>query len=271
MKQFFGALKSLAVVVFALTSSASAQTVAGLRLYEQNCATCHGNPSGPRNSPDGTQLRKLSAEAVYQATNNSANCPKELGPDFDSGSSPILRTPPDGRRILIAGQKSGMVWGHDIDNRGAVVWKAQLVDKRALGMSTSGGAADDQHDYFGLRNGGVASVQLATGEKKWSTPEDDSHSTIQLHGQTAAVTAIPGVVFSGGWDGMLQAYSTDDGRLLWEYDTAREFTAVNAVAAKGGSMGAAGPVVAGGMLFAGSGYVFGAGTPGNVLLVFGVN
>jgi hypothetical protein len=105
MKRFFGARKSLAVVVFALTSSASAQTVAGLRLYEQNCATCQGNPSRPRHAPDGTLLRKLSAEAVYQAPHNSANCPKELGPDFDFGSSPILRTLPDGGRILIAGQK----------------------------------------------------------------------------------------------------------------------------------------------------------------------
>ena len=114
-------------------------------------------------------------------------------------------------------------------------------------------------------------VDFATGEKKWFTPEDDAHSSIQLHGQTAAVTAIPGAVFSGGWDGMLRAYSTGDGRLLWEYDTAHDFTTVNGVAAKGGSMGAPGPVVAGGMLFAGSGYVFGAGTPGNVLLAFGAN
>jgi hypothetical protein len=36
-------------------------------------------------------------------------------------------------------------------------------------------------------------------------------------------------------------------------------------------MGAPGPVVAGGMLFVGSGYVFGAGTPGNVLLAFSPN
>ena len=47
--------------------SVSAQTVASLRLYEQHCATCHGNPSGPKNAPDGMHLRQLSAEAVYQA------------------------------------------------------------------------------------------------------------------------------------------------------------------------------------------------------------
>ena len=205
------------------------------------------------------------------AAKNLPNCPKELGPDFDFGSSPILRTLPNGHRILVAGQKSGMVWGHDVDNKGAVLWKAQLVDKLALGMITFGGAADDQRAYFGLRTGGVAAVDFANGEKKWFTPEDDAHSTISLHGQNAAVSAIPGVLFSSGWDGMLRAYATDDGRLLWEYNTAHEFTTVNGVAAKGGSMGAPGPVVAGGMLFAGSGYVFGAGTPGNVLLAFSIN
>lgn len=201
----------------------------------------------------------------------SPNCPKELGPDFDFGSSPILRTLPNGHRILVAGQKSGMVWGHDVDNKGAVQWKAQLVDKLALGMITFGGAADDQNAYFGLRTGGVAAVDVATGEKKWFTPQDDAHNAIQLHGQTAAVSAIPGVVFSGGWDGVLRAYSTGNGRLLWEYDTVHEYTTVNGVAAKGGSMGAPGPVIAGGMLFTGSGYVFGAGTPGNVLLAFAAN
>ena len=87
-------------------------------------------------------------------------------------------------------------------------------------------------------------------------------------GQTAALTAIPGVVFSGGWDGMLRAFSTADGHPLWEYNTLQDVKTVNGVAAKGGSMGAPGPTVAGGMLFVGSGYTFGAGTIGNVLLAF---
>jgi polyvinyl alcohol dehydrogenase (cytochrome) len=47
------------------------------------------------------------------------------------------------------------------------------------------------------------------------------------------------------------------------------FDTVNAVPAKGGSMGAAGPTVAGGMLFVPSGYVgVQSGVPGNVLLAF---
>jgi hypothetical protein len=44
---------------------------------------------------------------------------------------------------------------------------------------------------------------------------------------------------------------------------------VNGVAAKGGSIGAGGPVIANGMVFVGSGYVgFQNGVPGNVLLAF---
>lgn len=69
----------------------------------------------------------------------SHNCPKPLGPDFDFGSSMILRTLPDGQRVLVAAQKSGMVWAHDPDENGKLLWKVQLVDKLALGMITFGG------------------------------------------------------------------------------------------------------------------------------------
>lgn len=198
---------------------------------------------------------------------NSENCPKDLGPDFDFGSSPILSNLPNGKRILVAGQKSGMVWGHDPDREGTLVWKQQLVPKLALGMITFGGAADDQSAYFGLRTGGVAAVQLDTGEKRWFTPVKPPPGP-GPRGENAALTAIPGVIFSGGWDGVLRAFAASDGHLLWEYNMIHDYDTVNQVAAKGGSMGAPGPTVAGGMLFAGSGYVFGAGTPGNVLLAF---
>jgi polyvinyl alcohol dehydrogenase (cytochrome) len=198
----------------------------------------------------------------------SENClpPSEIGPDYDFGASPILKSLPNGKRVLVAGQKSGMVWGHDPDREGTVVWKAQLVKKLALGMITFGGAADAQNAYFGLRTGGVAAVNMESGEQKWFTPVEAKGPGPK--GENAALTAIPGAVFSGGWDGMLRAFSTDDGHLLWEYNMIRDYETVNHVPAKGGSMAAAGPTVAGGMLFVGSGYVFGAGTPGNALLVF---
>jgi polyvinyl alcohol dehydrogenase (cytochrome) len=76
-------------------------------------------------------------------------------------------------------------------------------------------------------------------------------------------------VFSGTMDGWLRAYSAQDGKVLWEYDTARDFPTVNGVNANGGSMSNAGPTVVGGMLFVNSGYSHHGGIiPGNVLLAF---
>jgi polyvinyl alcohol dehydrogenase (cytochrome) len=149
-----------------------------------------------------------------------------------------------------------------------VVWSSQLVDKVSPRLMTFGGAADDKTAYFGLRTGGIAAIDLVAGKKKWLTPIEQNPQAQAREGFTAAVTVIPGVVFAGGWDGSLHAFSTDDGHQLWQYDTLHDFKTVNEVPARGGSMGAPGPVVVGGMLFVGSGYTFGAGTTGNVLLAF---
>src|SRR5579872_6502540 len=86
----------------------------------ENDAWLSGCGGGGTNNPDGV----------------SENCPQPLGPDFDFGSSMILRTLPDGHRVLVAAQKSGMVWAHDPDQQGKLLWKVQLVDKLALGMIT---------------------------------------------------------------------------------------------------------------------------------------
>jgi polyvinyl alcohol dehydrogenase (cytochrome) len=82
------------------------------------------------------------------------------------------------------------------------------------------------------------------------------------------VTAIPGVVFSGSDDGHLRAYATEDGRVLWDFDTVREYQTANGVPGKGGSLDGAGPVLVGGMLFVNSGYARNGGIAGNVLLAF---
>ena len=196
------------------------------------------------------------------------NCPGDIGPDYDFGASPILRALPNGHRILVAGQKSGVVWGHDPDRNGAVIWKVQLPEKLALGEITFGGAADDKYAYFGVSSAGVAAIDLATGEKKWLAPIQAAGPRL---GIGAALTVIPGVVFGGGYDGLLRAFQTSNGERLWQFNMLEEFKTVNGISAKGGSMGQAGPVIAGGTLFVGSGYIFGArGTPGNVLLAFSV-
>jgi polyvinyl alcohol dehydrogenase (cytochrome) len=200
---------------------------------------------------------------------NAENCPKDVGPDYDFGASPILRTLPNGKSILVAGQKSGDVWGHDPDRKGAVVWKTGTASKppAASGQIVWGGAADDRNAYFGLNSGGVVALQFSNGERRWFAPLTPPAN--RKVGQDAAVSAIPGVIFSGGWDGFLRALSTANGKVLWEYDTAHDFKTVNGVPAKGGSIGSAGPTIAGGMVFIASGYPgVQAGTGGNVLLAF---
>jgi polyvinyl alcohol dehydrogenase (cytochrome) len=129
-----------------------------------------------------------------------------------------------------------------------------------------GSAADNDTGYFLVTRTqpvlGLAAVRLATGELAWRASPPD--------GGAAPVTVIPGVVFVGSSAGTVYAYSTADGKALWQFDTAREFETVNGVPAKGGNMSSAGPVVADGMVFVPSGYSdLGNGVRGNVLLAFG--
>ncbi len=202
------------------------------------------------------------------------NCPEELGPDYDFSVSPMLRTMPNGKQFLVVSGKSGYVLALDPDNKGKVLWKTPLFQKPPAysGLIVFGGASDEQDAYFALNQvGGMAAVDMLTGERKWFTPlaPADLPREPPHPGQSAAVTAIPGVVFSGGWDGRLRAIAAGNGSVIWEYNTAHDYTTVNGVPGKGGSMGAPGPTVVGGTLYVGSGYVgVSNGLPGNVLLAF---
>src|SRR3984885_6057147 len=199
------------------------------------------------------------------------NCPKDFGPDQDFGSPPILRELPGGHTLLIAGQKSGNVWAYDPDRKGAMVWRTALVNNTKVfgGNIVWGGAADEQAAYFGLGKGGIAAVAIGNGERKWFTPFTPAEGRTQYTGQEGPVASIPGIVFSGGYDGVLRALSASNGKVVWQFDTVREFQTINGVAAKGGSMGSAGPVVAGGTLFVPSGFVgVRRAMPVNVMLAF---
>src|SRR4029453_14290162 len=88
------------------------------------------------------------------------NCPKELGPDFDFGNAPILRSLPGGKRILVIGQKSGIVWGLDPDNEGKVVWQFRAGKGSALGGIEWGSAAGEQAGYI-PGSGGLAGAKGA--------------------------------------------------------------------------------------------------------------
>jgi polyvinyl alcohol dehydrogenase (cytochrome) len=204
------------------------------------------------------------------------NCPEESGPDFDFGTSPVLRTLPNGKQILVAGQKAGVVYGLDPDNKGKILWQTRVGKGSALGGVEWGHAADDKLVYAAVsdrvvKDGtpGLYALDLATGEKVWSTPAPEGIKGIP--GQAAAVTVIPGVVFSGALNGHFRGYSTSNGEIIWDFDTNRPFDTVNGVPAKGGSVDAPGPVVAHGMVYVNSGYGLFGGIAGNVLLAFSVD
>lgn len=232
----------------------------------------------------------------------AVNCPADNGPDFDFGSSAILIHVPNGHDLLVAGQKSGMVYAFDPDQQGKLLWQARVgkgsanggvqwgmaSDGHALYAAVSdvvrlpppaGSGADASHPAGPIGNsaldpnkgGGLTALDLASGKKLWFAPSTPCVPPRPgcSPGQPGAVTVIPGAVFSGSMDGHIRAFATADGHLLWDFDTEKPFSTVNGAAAHGGSLDGAGPVVAGGMMYVNSGYPRFGGAPGNVLLAFG--
>ena len=220
---------------------------------------------------------------------DKTNCPEPHGPDFDLGASANLVTLPTGKRLLTIGQKSGMVWALDPDDSGQVVWKVRVGQGGILGGVQWGTATDGKAVYAAVsdiaffnpvlgqplvpdpdKGGGLYALAAATGATLWHAPAAKACAnwTNCSPAQSAAVTATPQYVLSGSVDGHLRAYSAVHGDVLWDYDTARPFVTVNGVKANGGSIDAAGPTIAGGMLFVNSGYGLYGGQAGNVLIAF---
>jgi polyvinyl alcohol dehydrogenase (cytochrome) len=210
------------------------------------------------------------------ASTPSDNCPRTIGPDWDIPGSVILQTVGH-QRELIAGTKPGDILALDPDRRGALLWRKNVSGGALAGDGPAypsgtrvgvqwGGAASADSVYYGLTDGGVVALSLTSGERLWFSPLN--RATNPKSNNSAAITALPGVLFAGGTDGMLFAISTLDGAPLWSFNTAQSFDTVNKVPAKGGSISAPGATVADGMVFIGSGYSTTAGEPGNVLLAF---
>ena len=207
------------------------------------------------------------------------NCVDRPGPDFDFGASPALARLPDGRDLIVIGQKSGLAFALDPDRKGEPVWRYRASSGSGLGGIQWGTAVDGALAYFPVSDiysaapGGLHAVTLATGTRAWYTPPPPpvcgKPSRACNGAQFSAVTVIPGIVFSPSNDGAVRAYSTTDGAIVWTFETNREFTTVNGVRARGGSMYGPAPTVVDGMVYVGSGYgTFGL-RPGNVLLAFG--
>ena len=212
------------------------------------------------------------------------------GPDFDIGASPILVKLPSGKRVLLVSQKSGVVHALDPDHKGEIVWSRQIGKGSALGGIQWGSATDGKNMYAAVSDigflyqgtppkrildpkagGGLFALDVATGAIVWEAKPPGCGDRLNCSpAQSAAVSSIPGAVFSGSADGHVRAYASADGKVIWDFDTTAEFTTVNGLKARGGSMDGAGPVIAGNMLLAPSGYPAWGGLPGNVLLAFAV-
>ncbi|HEX3363543.1 PQQ-binding-like beta-propeller repeat protein [Phenylobacterium sp.] len=213
-----------------------------------------------------------------------ANCPSPLGPDVDFGSSVMLRTLPGGHDILIAGQKSGVAYGLDPDHGGKTLWQVKLGRGGAAGGVEWGMASDGANAYVAIADGGrggtpgINAVNLATGAVVWKAPTPVLPCPAGQRcvvAQSAPVSAIPGIAFSGAIDGHLRAYDAKTGAIVWDFDTAAgTYDTVNGIkAAKGGALDATGPVVVNGMVFQHSGYPGVMMGPGgrNLLMAFSVD
>jgi len=219
---------------------------------------------------------------IVACPDRSPNCPEVLGPDYDFGTSPILRTIAGGKQIIVAAQKSGVVWGLDPEQKGKVLWNTKIGAGSVQGGVEWGHSADGENTYAAVSDvsagadaqPGISALKLATGEKLWSTPAPKVSCATPAAcspSQSAAVSVIPGAVFSGALNGHFRAYSTKSGEIIWDFDTIQPFDTVNNVPGKGGSINGAGPVIANGMVFTNSGYGSGRQLEGNVLLAFSVD
>jgi polyvinyl alcohol dehydrogenase (cytochrome) len=224
-------------------------------------------------------------------------CPDDdskCGPDYDFGSSAILAHP-GGRDVLVAGQKSGIVYALDPDARGKILWQARVGKGGMLGGVQWGMASDGNSVYAAVSDavgiedpeggesppvgggsfdpaagGGLTALRLTDGSKTWFAPSTPCAPPRRgcSPAQSGALSAIPGAVFSGSMDGHIRAFSTVDGKLLWDFDTEKDFSTVNGISAHGGSLDGAGPVIVDGMVYLNSGYPRFGGAIGNVLLAF---
>ena len=251
---------------------------------------------GTGSSPTGLQQSLTDAIVAFDLADGKLRWVKQL-PRPDAGtsgggflSSPVLRTLATGNEIILAGQKSGVVYGLDPDHGGDVLWQRKIggpaptagfVGAASPGVVGSAGgvawgmAADHRNVYVALSgqlaqpanaSGSLTALDIATGAVRWHTPSPEPAcswgSRDCWHAQAQAVTVMPGGAFSGSTDGHLRAYSTIDGKILWDFDTAKDFQTKNGVKASGGPLDHDGATIVNGTVYINS---------GNTLLAFSVD
>jgi polyvinyl alcohol dehydrogenase (cytochrome) len=216
-------------------------------------------------------------------TAEKINCPPENGPDYDFGAAVILAKSAAGKEVLIAGQKSGDVYGLDPDKNGEVIWHRKLGRGGIqggvhFGMSAREGVVyvpmsdfDGGPRWPGVARPGLYALDVGTGELKWSAPATDVCEGREFcqPGLSAPASSLKGGVIAGAMDGHIRGYDGASGKVLWDFDSSKSFSTVNGIKVNGGSIGGgSGPVLKGNRLFINSGYGIYFHMPGSVLLVF---
>jgi polyvinyl alcohol dehydrogenase (cytochrome) len=191
------------------------------------------------------------------------NCPPIAGPDHDFADGAHLLTV-GGRKLVGAGQKSGIYWMVDATT-GEIVWSAAAGPGSAVGGIQWGTATDGERVYLVETNffrqphqlpdgqvidySSIAALDAATGAVVWQIPEP--------HGGLAqgAVTVANGVLYVGALDGHMYAIDAATGEVLWE--------------SLGEGSSNAGPAVVNGSVYWGNGYErAGVGTPSRTFYAF---
>ena len=213
------------------------------------------------------------------------NCPKEMGPDLDVASSVLVVSIGGGKTMVVAGQKSGDVYGLDPAS-GKPVWKTNLGHGGTQGGVHFGMAAQGRLIYVPIndmadtrdarvydvakRGAGIHGIDGATGRVFWKALADNVCQDRKNcdPGISSAVSAIPGLVFAGHLDGRFRAYDSSNGKVLWSVDTTKEVRTITGAMARGGSMSGPGAAIANGHVVVNSGYGLYYHSPGNLLMVF---
>lgn len=249
------------------------------------------------NSSDAIQAIDIKTGRLvwnFQATKHDAwnvacpvlvNCPGNKGRDLDFGMAPVLVKGIDGKERLLAGQKSGMVYALE-PKSGRLLWKTRIGKGGMLGGIHWGMAADGKNIYVANADNtlalnpddpkipaspGIYALDIITGKVVWAMPSPQvPGNESYLGANSAAPAVIPGLVFAGSLDGHIRAYATNDGHIIWDYNTIQKYKSPNGLDGNGGSIDGPAPVMADGMLFVNSGYAQFGEKPGNILLAFEV-
>lgn len=226
--------------------------------------------------------------------------PKKSGPscpspadsvlkDYDFGAGVLIAKRRNGKDILLAGQKSGDLWGLDPDNQGKPLWRQTFGYGSPLGGIHWGLATDGERVFAPVNDPhfpditayvpepGMNAVDIDTGKVLWRQPvtADCSNGRAQRfaqcaekYGLSAAPIVVDKSVIAGAIDGRIYIYDAATGDIVWQYDTLRDFDTLNGIKGNGGGIDSHSVFAGDGMLFIGSGYGQFRQPPGNVLLAF---